>query len=118
MWLLTAGATSKLLLNGVESRAKAAISARYVQLLTPPPAALPPAYLTAEQKVLLSWLMADVSSDTGANTTRMAKGVVMNCLSRLWAWLNHSDSQFTSSGPGAGCTWWESPGWWWWWGGG
>jgi hypothetical protein len=48
----------------------------------------------------------------------MAKGVVMNCLSRLWAWLNHSDSQFTSSGPGAGCTWWESPGWWWWWGGG
>lgn len=56
------------------------------------------------QKVLLSWLMADVSSDTGANTTRMAKGVVMNCLSRLWAWLNHSDSQFTSSGPGAGCT--------------
>ena len=48
--------------------------------------------------------MADVNSATGANTTRMANGVVTNWRMRRCAWLNQRLSQFTSSGPGAGWT--------------
>jgi hypothetical protein len=56
----------------------------------------------ASQKVLFSWLIAEVSSDTGSSTTSTVNGVTIQALQARCLLLNHNASQFTSSGPGAG----------------
>jgi hypothetical protein len=54
------------------------------------------------QKVLSSWLIAEVRSDTGSSTTSNVKGGTSQALQARCLPLNHNASQFTSLGPGAG----------------